>query len=368
MEKRELIILQSLPLEVKIAKSKKRIREWIEEYEDRVYGSFSGGMGSTVLYRLVKEVELEMGRVPSVPFLFINTRNEFPEVVHHVYAMKAQNNEKYSKIVRGNGYQEAWNVGDTIEVRVSEKFQRDIFTQYGYLVGSKRTSRQIKDCRNIRRKDPDYMNNPGYLSRLDVSNKFSVPTKYQPLIDENVAQFEISNSCCLELKEREFDRYVKETGRDCPMTGEMAAESKERESAYLQFGCNGHDRKKPKSTPLGFWTGQDILEYYTKYPTPYPTCYGMICRDVYGKFCTSGEERTGCMCCLVPFCHARKGKLNSIQRMKRDYPKHYEYMMRSVEDGGLGCEPVVECLSGVLGINYSARPKIPLEELLWSGS
>ena len=37
-------MLQSLPLDVKILKSKQRIREWVDKYgEDGVYISFSGG-------------------------------------------------------------------------------------------------------------------------------------------------------------------------------------------------------------------------------------------------------------------------------------------------------------------------------------
>lgn len=40
----ELRILQALPLDVKIQKTRLRIREWINEYgEDCVYVSFSGG-------------------------------------------------------------------------------------------------------------------------------------------------------------------------------------------------------------------------------------------------------------------------------------------------------------------------------------
>lgn len=47
---KELVMLQSLPLELKVEKSKARIREWVNYWgKDNVYVSFSGGKDSTVL-------------------------------------------------------------------------------------------------------------------------------------------------------------------------------------------------------------------------------------------------------------------------------------------------------------------------------
>ena len=49
-ERWELQSKQAAPLNVKIALTKQRIREWVYEYgEDGVYVSFSGGKDSTVL-------------------------------------------------------------------------------------------------------------------------------------------------------------------------------------------------------------------------------------------------------------------------------------------------------------------------------
>lgn len=48
--------MQSLPLNIKIQMTKRRIREWYEYWEGQVYVSFSGGKDSTVLLHMVREL------------------------------------------------------------------------------------------------------------------------------------------------------------------------------------------------------------------------------------------------------------------------------------------------------------------------
>src|SRR5574340_1099665 len=65
---------QSLPLSVKIELSKRRIREWYESHEGRVYVSFSGGKDSTALLHLVRSL------YPDVVAVFADTGLEYPEI------------------------------------------------------------------------------------------------------------------------------------------------------------------------------------------------------------------------------------------------------------------------------------------------
>lgn len=51
-----LKLLQQLPLEIKIEKTKQRIIEWYEYYQGNVYVSFSGGKDSTVLLHLARDI------------------------------------------------------------------------------------------------------------------------------------------------------------------------------------------------------------------------------------------------------------------------------------------------------------------------
>ena len=69
---------QNLPLDVKIAKSRLRIREWYEHYGGQVNVSFSGGKDSSVLLHLVRSL------YPEVPAVFSDTGLEFPQMYEHI--------------------------------------------------------------------------------------------------------------------------------------------------------------------------------------------------------------------------------------------------------------------------------------------
>ena len=67
--------LQALPLHLKVALTKSRIRQWVNEFgTDGVYVSFSGGKDSTVLLHIVRSL------YPDVPTVFCDTGLEYPEI------------------------------------------------------------------------------------------------------------------------------------------------------------------------------------------------------------------------------------------------------------------------------------------------
>ena len=71
----ELKQFQAMPLQVKIAMTKVRIRDWVNYYgREGVYVSFSGGKDSTVLLHLVRE------EYPDIPAVFVDTGLEYPEI------------------------------------------------------------------------------------------------------------------------------------------------------------------------------------------------------------------------------------------------------------------------------------------------
>lgn len=70
----ELKMLQALPLDIKIAKTQARVREWVSHYGvDGVYVSFSGGKDSTVLLDIARKM------YPEIEAVFVDTGLEYPE-------------------------------------------------------------------------------------------------------------------------------------------------------------------------------------------------------------------------------------------------------------------------------------------------
>ena len=114
----------------------------------------------------------------------------------------------------------------------------------------------------------------------------------------------------------------------------------------MKSGCNAFESDRPKSMPLSFWNEQDILEYIVRYNLPYASIYGDIARNEKGKLYTTGVERTGCMFCLYGIQNEKNP--NRIQKMKQTHPKTHEWMLKPMDDGGLGMKEVLD----YIGVKY----------------
>ena len=88
--------------------------------------------------------------------------------------------------------------------------------------------------------------------------------KWRFLLD---APFLISNRCCWYMKEQPMYSYSKRTGRKS-FVGIIAYESENRKRKYLKHGCNAFTLDYPMSTPLAFWTEEDIWEYIKRFDVP----------------------------------------------------------------------------------------------------
>ena len=312
MDINELKLMQNYPLELKIMKTKQRIIEWVNEYGiEGVYVAFSGGKDSTVLLHIVRSL------YPSIEGIFANTGNEFPEIVQFV---RKQENIKW--------------------VRPRKSFAK-VLKEEGYPVISKKTSRMIHDCQNPTPKNErsrklylsDYtLDKEGNLTNIK-NNSFKIANKHRYLID---APFKISNKCCNYLKKYPMQDYEKESGKK-PIIGTQASESKMRESAYLQTGCNNF--KGGKCQPLGFWTEQDILEYIYKFKLEIASVYGEIVFE-NGKYRTTGESRTGCVACGYGCSMWRSDEDNRYLRLEQTHPKLHNHIMNN-----LGFKDVLEYMN-----------------------
>ncbi len=324
----ELKILQALPLEMKVLKTKQRIREWVQHFgTDGVYVSFSGGKDSTVLLHIVREL------YPDIEAVFVDTGLEYPEI---------------RKFVKG--------FENVTWLRPKMRFD-EVIKKYGYPVISKRVAGYVGSAqRNPLCKRAQYL-------KGEIKNSLYGNGKYAYLID---APFKISESCCNVMKKQPMKKFVKDTGKH-PIIGTMASESISRTITWQKQGCNAFEKSDPTSQPLSFWTNQDILQYIKENSLQISSIYGEIVDSEFlknGQLCfegcetwkTTGAERTGCIFCLFGM-HLEKGETR-LQRLHRTHPKLYDYCMYGGEfvDGlwqpnkkGLGMKFVCDEVNRVMG-------------------
>ena len=315
-----------LPYEGKLMLAKRRIMEWYDYWDGQVYVSFSGGLDSTVLLALVR---MTLGS--EIPAVFCNTGLEFPEIIQFARSFQAY--------------------GAYEEIRPAMNF-RQVILKEGYPLISKENASKIRKLRHGNL-SPRYRN---YLLNGDERGKFGMlPKKWQKYVK---GPYDISEKCCLIMKEKPFNQYAKKTGRK-PFVGITQDESFYRAHQYAKNGCNVYNGRMIKSQPLGPWTKQDVLRFAYEHmgekiiPEKGPAykfsicpVYGEITKDAQGIYHLTGEQRTGCMFC--GFGVTEEKEPNRFQRMQTAYPKQYEFCMKPTEKGGLGMRSVLE----YLGVPY----------------
>lgn len=288
----DLKAAQSMPLDAKVGRTLARIMEFYQHYDGKVYVSFSGGKDSTVLLYLVRQL------YPDVPAVFANTGLEYPEIVEFVKTF------------------------DNVEtLRPKTSFKR-VIEEHGYPVVSKEVSELIRQKRAGQRYAVRRFNEAKRQGdRFGIYKSYGQIRKWGWL--EN-APFKISEKCCDMMKKQTAHRYEKESGRH-PFLGTMADESLLRRQAWMRNGCNAFNSQTPKSTPMAFWTEQDVLEYILAKNIPIAPIYGEIVRGKDGKLKTTGAHRTGCMFCLFGIHHEKQP--NRIQQLYYTHPKIYDYIL-----------------------------------------
>lgn len=298
--------------------TKLRIREFARELgRENVYISFSGGIDSTVLLDIARKI------YSNIPAAFMDTGFEYPEIRQFVKTFENV------EIINPGKYNRQTKKYDPLSFK-------DVIIQYGYPLISKEVSQVIRKARAGQEHALCKLN--GTLKDKNGNKSRYCCEKYLPLLD---APFKISDMCCTKVKKEPGHRYTKRTGR-YPITAEMACESMFRTQQWLTHGCNGFDMKLPKSTPMSFWTTQDVLQYVKQNNLPIASVYGDICYsrepeqmrlEDYGcyesdyispeRLCTTGCERTGCIYCAFG-AHLEKVE-GRFERLKRTHPKQYQY-------------------------------------------
>lgn len=282
--------LQSLPLEVKIQKTKQRITEFYEELQGNVYVAISG-KDSHALLHLVRSV------FKDVQALFVNTGVEYGSVVR--LAQKTPN---------------------TTIVRPESSFI-EVVKNDGWPCVSKLASRMIHDIRNPTENNAAtrklYLT--GITSEGFYSSTYKLANKHRYLLD---APFPISNECCNVLKHKPFEDFEKKTGLN-PFVGTVADESRSRKKSWIEHGCNNFGNKR--SQPIAFWTEQDVLQYIVKSNIEIPEVYGGIEKKPCGSLKCGKVDRTGCVFCMYNIEKERGVFPNRFQELEIIEPKVHKY-------------------------------------------
>lgn len=298
----ELLLLQHLPLDVKIAKTKLRIREFVHYFGlDSVYVSFSGGKDSTVLLHIAKSI------FPDIQYMFIDTGLEYPEI--RKFAM-----------LGGNGQFDT----DTLDIVKPDMTFIEVIKKYGYPLVSKEVSMNIQYGRKaLDRGDMEKYERYVLGKRKGYSIYPTVPKRWLPLF--NNRDIPVSNQCCTVMKKKPSHRYEYMTGRYA-ILGNMASDSIQRKNRYLYSGgCNAFNQKRPISNPIGFWTEQDVFQYIQQFDIDICSVYGNIIDDGGGLYKCSGVNRTGCVFCC--FGLHLQSEPNKFQLLHKTHPKLWEYCM-----------------------------------------
>jgi len=309
----------ALPFEYKLELTKRRIKDWYKHWDGDVFVGFSGGKDSTALLHIVRSL------YPNVEAVFSDTGLEMPEIRNFV--------KKFENVTR---------------VRPKKPFNK-VIEEDGYAIVSKKVSRQIRTLKAgpTGNGDTYKLYDEGVTSEGHSAPSWKLAKKWRKLVD---ADIKTSEKCCDHLKKEPLGSYIKETGKK-PFSGMMASEGGYRSSIPK---CNAYDTAKPMSSPLLFWSDDDVWEYIKRYNVD-------ICEVYYDRLMVDGnviitskdrlfsktiesltiektlddivlytdgsvfvpaEKRTGCMFCMFGV-HLEKGA-NRFQRMYYSHPRHWD--------------------------------------------
>lgn len=338
--------LQALPLDRKILITQTRIIEWYTRNKGQVYVSYSGGKDSTVLLHIIRNMGFSAEQIPAV---FSNTGLEYAEIqnfarqngadfVHpkmrfdeviSTYGYPIISKEVAESIYYARRIRNSNNASDCLAPRKHSELTGQRAREGGKTL-SDNGGVSLEEINNTPVKEiPNGQSKNRYRKRLNngklldkerndgKKSQFNIE-KYLPACQE--LPFNITHRCCAIMKKYPLKVYKRQTYR-YPIIAMMAEESRVRKQSWIRNGCNAFDSTDPKSTPMAFWTEQDVLQYIVKYNVPICSVYGdVIEKD--GKLSCTGCHRTGCVYCGFGAHNKSDNRFLELQRIA---PRQFEY-------------------------------------------
>lgn len=255
---------QALPIEIKEAMSRQRIRDFVNEYgEENIAVCYSGGIDSV--------------------FALAFARKYYPKIkAISVIGIECKQNIKLIQKT------------ENVEIVPLKYSQQQIIDKFGYPVVSKKTAKAIQRLQNPSEKNKKSreLALTGITSQGRKASSYKLANKWRFLVE---APFQISAKCCYYMKETALQNYAKEK-KHSTIVATIAEESKERMDGYARRGCTTFG-ELGYSTPFAFWTKQDILRWIVNEKIEISKAYGEV-KEKDGVLYTTKADRTGCPICM----------------------------------------------------------------------
>ena len=267
-----------------------KIKQINAEYdlENNAYISFSGGKDSTILHYLI-DLALPNNKIPRV---FINTGIEYNSIVKFV--------------------KELANKDDRINIIKPTKSIKKILTTYGYPFKSKDFAQKVS-----------IFNRKGYLKGikrfLSFDGILACPSKLKYLFEkQNNTSFEISDKCCLHLKENVLKKFSLDNNKKIAIIG-LTGDEQGRRRQYSN-NCFVNYKNEKLFYPMRTIKSDFIKFFIQKYKIK-------LCELYYEPY---NFTRTGCKGC--PFNYKLQEDLETLKKYFYNEYKQCETIWKPVYD------------------------------------
>ena len=296
------------------------IRDTIKKYgEENFYLSFSGGKDSTVVHHLL-DMAVPNNRIPRV---FSNTGIEYNEIVKYVREREREDDRFVVIHPTKNIKKTLESVGYPFK---SKQFSEVYFTYMNH-------QQEVREIIEKIEANPDLKYDYEYVHNLPKNTKYVIKEYYGVREDKDyIYQFQggcpqilrgmfyedhnISDKCCLEMKEKPLDTWSKQNSKPHRLLGLMREEGGRRHGTK----CMAFKGDKLSFHPLAVvtreWEEWFIHEYSIK-----------LCKLYYEPY---NFERTGCKGC--PFAPTLSDQLETLGRYFPNERKQCEFIWKPVYD------------------------------------
>lgn len=296
------------------------IRDTIHKYgEENFYISFSGGKDSTVVHHLV-DMALPDNKIPRV---FSNTGIEYNAIVEFVREIEKED-KRFVMI------QPSKSIKKTLEEKGYPFKSKQFSEVYHTYMSHQQEVRELIEKLNA---EPSLKYDYDFVHNLPKNTKFVIKEYFGLREDkDHIYQFQggcptilrhmfyenhnISDKCCLEMKEKPLDKWSRKNNKPHRILGLMQSEGGRRHDTK----CKAFKGDKLSFHPLAIitkeWEEWFIQEHDVK-----------LCKLYYEPY---NFERTGCKGC--PFAPLLQEQLSTLEVYFPNEKRQCEYIWKPIYD------------------------------------